>query len=119
MSGDLWQIAMHCDMLLAMPKSVRISDGLYDLATGTASLMHRSLAQQIEHWAALGQALEASGNREAILSAAIAHMHELDRLKVASGQKKSSELHAIPARAAKRMKYKLHPQALAAFDIKR
>ncbi len=102
-----------------MPKSVRISDDLYDLAAGTASLMHRSLAQQIEHWAALGQALEASGNREAILSAAIAHMHEIDRIKVASGQKKSSDLHAIPARAAKRMKYKLHPQALAAFDIKR
>ena len=44
---------------------------------------------------------------------------KIDRVKVASGQKKSSDLHAIPARAAKRMKYKLHPEALAAFQIKR
>jgi hypothetical protein len=102
-----------------MPKSVRISDDLYDMASATATLMHRSLAQQIEHWAALGQALEATGDRDAVLSAAIAHMHEVDRLKVAAGQMRSSDLHAIPARAARRMKYKLHPKALASFDIKR
>jgi len=102
-----------------MPKSVRISDELYELATDAAGLMHRSLAQQVEHWAALGQALEASGDRSAILAAAVRHMHEVDRLRVAGGSMKGTELHAIPAKAARRMKYSLHPQGLSSFKVQR
>ena len=56
-----------------MAKSIRISDDLYEIATTEAVLMHRSLAQQVKHWAALGQALEASGDLPTIRSAAIAH----------------------------------------------
>ena len=44
-----------------MAKSVRISDPLFEQATLESSLMHRSIAMQIEHWCALGRALEASG----------------------------------------------------------
>ena len=44
-----------------MAKSIRVSDRLYDLADATSQKMHRSLAQQIEHWAELGRALEAAG----------------------------------------------------------
>ena len=44
-----------------MAKSVRISDPLFEHATLESSLMHRSIAMQIEHWCALGRALEASG----------------------------------------------------------
>ena len=44
-----------------MAKSVRISDPLFEHATLESTLMHRSIAMQIEHWCALGRALEASG----------------------------------------------------------
>jgi hypothetical protein len=44
-----------------MPKSVRVSDDLYELADAASSSAHRSLAQQIEYWAALGRAIEAAG----------------------------------------------------------
>lgn len=44
-----------------MAKSVRISDPLFEHATLESALMHRSIAMQIEHWCALGCALEASG----------------------------------------------------------
>lgn len=44
-----------------MAKSVRISDPLFEHATLESTLMHRSIAMQIEHWCALGRALETSG----------------------------------------------------------
>ena len=44
-----------------MAKSVRISDPLFEDATLESTLMHRSIAMQVEHWCALGRALEASG----------------------------------------------------------
>ena len=44
-----------------MAKSVRISNPLFEHATLESTLMHRSIALQIEHWCALGRALEASG----------------------------------------------------------
>lgn len=40
-------------------KSVRIADDLYAAAEAAASIMHRSIAMQLEHWACLGQKLEA------------------------------------------------------------
>src|SRR6185437_14350686 len=57
----MWHFATLCGMLPHMAKSIRISDPLYDEAEAIAQKMHRSLAQQIEHWAALGRALEISG----------------------------------------------------------
>jgi hypothetical protein len=42
-------------------KSIRISDGVYDLALQVAALQNRSLAQQVEHWVRLAVALEAAG----------------------------------------------------------
>src|ERR1700689_5119456 len=44
-----------------MAKSIRVSDRLYALAETTSRKVHRSLAQQVEHWAELGRALEAAG----------------------------------------------------------
>jgi hypothetical protein len=44
-----------------MAKSVRVSDELYKLADSACASAHRSLAQQIEYWAALGRAIEAAG----------------------------------------------------------
>jgi hypothetical protein len=44
-----------------MAKSIRVSDQLYRLAEETCGSTHRSLAQQVEYWAALGRTLEAAG----------------------------------------------------------
>jgi hypothetical protein len=44
-----------------MAKSIRVSDDLYKLADSASAVAHRSLAQQIEYWAALGRAIEAAG----------------------------------------------------------
>ncbi|MGZ3238867.1 MAG: TA system antitoxin ParD family protein [Burkholderiaceae bacterium] len=44
-----------------MAKSIRISDRLYESALADSELLHRSLAQQVEHWAEVGRALETTG----------------------------------------------------------
>ena len=41
-----------------MPQPVKLSDTLIDAARETAPVANRSLAAQIEHWAALGRAIE-------------------------------------------------------------
>lgn len=41
-----------------MSKSVRLSDELVERAKEQSKKFHRSAAQQIEHWAALGQLME-------------------------------------------------------------
>lgn len=41
--------------------SIRVSSDLFARAQHQAELMSRSIAQQVEHWARLGAALEASG----------------------------------------------------------
>jgi ParD-like antitoxin of type II bacterial toxin-antitoxin system len=57
----LWQYATFRGTVLQMAKSIRVSDRLYSLAEATSRKVHRSLAQQVEHWAQLGCALEAAG----------------------------------------------------------
>jgi hypothetical protein len=44
-----------------MSQTIRIPDSLLALAQREAELMSRTVAQQLEHWARLGLALEASG----------------------------------------------------------
>jgi ParD-like antitoxin of type II bacterial toxin-antitoxin system len=44
-----------------MAKSIRISDEFYDTALHAGEAMGRSLAQQLEHWARMGAALDAAG----------------------------------------------------------
>ncbi|MEM1223658.1 MAG: hypothetical protein AAGH40_12965 [Verrucomicrobiota bacterium] len=43
-----------------MSKSIRISDELAEKAAEAARLFHRSPPQQIEHWAQIGQVMEAA-----------------------------------------------------------
>jgi ParD-like antitoxin of type II bacterial toxin-antitoxin system len=57
----MWQNATRRDILRRMAKSIRVSDDLYELADSASASAHRSLAQQIEYWAALGRAIEAAG----------------------------------------------------------
>lgn len=42
-------------------RSIRISDELFDLARDESGVMSRSIAQQLEHWAKIGAALEQAG----------------------------------------------------------
>ena len=44
-----------------MSKSLRVSDALFVAAQNAGSSLTRSTAQQVEHWARLGQTLESSG----------------------------------------------------------
>jgi hypothetical protein len=44
-----------------MAKSIRVSDGIYDLAAAAGEAVSRSLAEQLEYWARLGAALDAAG----------------------------------------------------------
>jgi|SRR5580765_1419143 len=44
-----------------MAKSIRVSDGIYELAAGAGAAVNRSLADQVEYWARLGATLDAAG----------------------------------------------------------
>ena len=44
-----------------MPKSIRVSDGIYELAASAGEAVNRSLAEQVEYWARLCAALDAAG----------------------------------------------------------
>lgn len=44
-----------------MSRSLRVSEALFVSATAEGEVLSRSAAQQVEHWARLGKALEASG----------------------------------------------------------
>lgn len=82
-----------------MAKSIRITDELYELATHEAALMHRSLAQQVEHWVKLGVGVErtAGATVDEVRSAALQYRHARDEADVRSGRRSASSLHAIPA----------------------
>jgi hypothetical protein len=56
-----------------MPQPVKLSDGLIEAARDAAPLAHRSLAAQVEHWAALGRAIEGSltSEQSAVLKSAV------------------------------------------------
>jgi hypothetical protein len=86
-----------------MAKSIRISDELYELAGREAGLMHRSLAQQLEHWVRLGVGLELSGGAtiDDVRSAAVQYRHARDQTAVRHGKRSAASLHAIPAELAK------------------
>lgn len=86
-----------------MAKSIRISDELYELATHEAALMHRSLAQQIEHWVKLGVGVEraAGATVNDVRVAALRYRHACDEAAVRSGRRTAASLHAIPAKIAK------------------
>jgi hypothetical protein len=86
-----------------MAKSIRITDELYELAMHEANLMHRSLAQQIEHWVKLGVGVErtAGATVDDVRSAALKYRHARDEAQVRSGRRTASSLHAIPSSIAR------------------
>lgn len=82
-----------------MAKSIRITDELYQLALQEATLMERSLAQQIEHWVKLGIGVEHSvgATLDDVRAAALRYRHVRDEAAVRSGKRTAASLHAIPS----------------------
>lgn len=101
-----------------MAKSVRVSDDLYSMARAEAAMMHRSVAQQIEHWAAIGQVLEARGELPEVRELSIAHMRLRDHDRVRTGKAKARDYHFIPRELAKG-KITWPKDAFAEYDRKR
>lgn len=79
-----------------MAKSIRISDRLYEEAATAASLFDRSLAQQVEHWARMGQAIEqVNGLEFEKVNLKLRAQYARDAARVKSGELKSSDLGVV------------------------
>ena len=99
----------------SMAKSVRVSDDLYAMASHEAGLMHRSVAQQIEHWAAIGQALEARGDLPLVREASLAHHRARDHARVRSRKIQAQDLHFVPAEEVRTAKLEWPKDAFAQY----
>jgi hypothetical protein len=88
-----------------MAKSIRVSDRLYSLAEATSQQLHRSLAQQVEHWAELGRALEAAGITTAqVLSILSGDLRARERLMLKLGLATQESMYLFPVDLAQRTK---------------
>jgi len=98
-----------------MAKSIRISDDLYELALKEAGLMHRSLAQQVEHWVKLGVGVEhAKGaTLDDVRAAAARYRHAQTEREVQSGQRRPESLWVIPPALARSARVEFPRDAFA------
>jgi hypothetical protein len=84
-----------------MAKSIRVSDRLYALAEATSLRLHRSLAQQVEHWAELGRALEAAGITTAeVLEILSSDLRARERLMLKLGLEQQENMYLFPVALA-------------------
>jgi hypothetical protein len=103
----MWQIATRRDRLPHMAKSIRISDQLYHEAETTSQSVHRSLAQQIEHWAALGRAIETAGVTTAQVLAILAgDLRTRERAMLKLGLAHQESMYLFPSSLASKTKLK-------------
>jgi hypothetical protein len=101
----LWQYATVRDILPGMAKSIRVSDRLYGLAEATCQHLHRSLAQQVEHWAELGRALDAAGVTTAqVLDILGGDLRARERLMLKLGLAEQESMYLFPATLAQETK---------------
>jgi hypothetical protein len=83
-------------------KSVRISDDLFELARSESSAMSRSIAQQLEHWAKIGAALEQAGvTQEQLRKILSGDMRVRERVFMKLGLLKQADLYLIPPAEAR------------------
>jgi len=88
-----------------MARSIRVSDRLYSLAEATSQRVHRSLAQQIEHWAELGRAIEAAGVTTAqVLDILGGDLRARERLMLKLGLAKQESMYLFPVALAQQTK---------------
>jgi hypothetical protein len=81
-----------------MSQTIRIPDSLLALAQREAELMSRTVAQQLEHWARLGLALEASG----VTASQVRHLLDMEmgrRLELPARPLRRDEPAAPPERS--------------------
>lgn len=83
-----------------MAKSIRISDTLYEMAQAEAIAADRSLAQQLEHWAKLGCALEHEQGA-GVRQVAQRFQQAAHDAAVRAGQLAPEALYAIPSAVAR------------------
>ena len=105
MGQVLWQYAIFRDIVPHMAKSIRVSDRLYSLAEATSRTVHRSLAQQVEHWAELGRALEAAGITTAqVLDILGGDLRARERLMLKLGLASQESMYLFPVALAQQTK---------------
>jgi hypothetical protein len=79
-----------------------VSDRLHDLADTTSEKLQRSLAQQVEHWAQLGLALEAAGiTTSQVLEILGGDARARERLMLKLGLIKQQSLYLFPVALAR------------------
>ena len=101
----MWHNATLCDIVLRMAKSIRVSDRLYSLAEATSQQLHRSLAQQVEHWAELGRAVEAAGiTTVQMLEILNGDLRARERLMLKLGLAKQESMYLFPVALAQQAK---------------
>ena len=101
-----------------MSNSLRVSSALFEAAASTGAALDRSTAQQVEHWARLGRALEEQGLTVGaaiqLLSAPVESEEALWKRKrrlqnrdlalVESGRARQSDMHLFSPGMAQRVK---------------
>jgi ParD-like antitoxin of type II bacterial toxin-antitoxin system len=101
----MWQSATFCHIIRLMAKSIRVSDQLYALAEATSQRVHRSLAQQVEHWAELGRALEAADVTTAqVLDILSGNLRARERLMLKLGLAEQEDMYLFPVSLAEQTK---------------
>jgi hypothetical protein len=86
-------------------KSIRIADDLYAAVQQEGAVMTRSIAQQLEHWARLGAALEAAGvTADQLRSILGGDARVRERVFMKLGLESQERLLLIPPKAARRAK---------------
>jgi hypothetical protein len=91
-------------------KSIRISDEWYAQVQQEAALMSRSIAQQIEHWARIGAALESAGVTQDQVRAILGgDLRARERAFMKLGLASPASMLLIPPEAARRAKVSLPP----------
>lgn len=90
-----------------MAKSIRVSDQLYDLADSSSRSMHRSLAQQVEHWAELGRAVESAGITTMQIQQVLAgDLRARERMALKLGLAEPESMYLIPSALARQTSVK-------------
>jgi len=83
-------------------RSIRISDELFDLARDESAAMSRSIAQQFEHWAKIGAALEQAGvTQEQVRRILRGDMRMRERVFMKLGLLKQVDMYLIPPKKAR------------------
>ena len=101
----MWQYAAFSGIMRRMAKSIRVSDDLYKLADSASASAHRSLAQQIEYWAALGRAIEAAGVTTAQAQKVIeGDLRARERALLKAGLANPESMYLFPVELARKTK---------------